>query len=229
MKEFNNIVNKFFSNNYVFTSIDIENDFYSFYLDAKNSGFDLINYDYIVKALNSSNLTEIYLNTIKEYNDELITQIGIHGMSHIIRTSLFLLIISVLERINEKDFKLLLESILYHDVGRVNDIDDEMHGFNSTKKISFLKEYYSQEDYNMICALITAHCLDDKLYTEVSKYYSIKDDKHFYKLLSIIKDSDALDRVRDYPYVDKKFLRTHSSKQLLSFAYEFYNSYEINK
>ena len=168
MKEFNNIVNKFFSNNYVFTSIDIENDFYSFYLDAKNSGFDLINYDYIVKTLNSSNLTEIYLNTIKEYNDELITQIGILGMSHIIRTSLFLLIISVLERINEKDFKLLLESILYHDVGRVNDIDDEMHGFNSTKKISFLKEYYSQEDYNMICALITAHCLDDKLYTEVS-------------------------------------------------------------
>ena len=81
----------------------------------------------------------------------------------------------------------------------------------------------------MICCLIVAHCLYDDEYINIANDFDIVDKKKLYKLLCIVKDADALDRVREYPYTDIKFLRTKYSKQLLKLSLEIYYNYELNK
>ena len=135
---------------------------------------------------------------------------------------------STIEKIKNHDFKIMLESILYHDIGRTNDIDDEFHGYNAINKLDFLKEKYNNTEYNIICAIITGHCIDDKHHNKVAEYFNVKNKSKNYKLLSLVKDADALDRVREYPYIDIKFLRNNTTKKLVPFAYEFFYNYENN-
>lgn len=225
MNDFNNITNKFIKGNWNFKTINKNTEYHNFYIKSKQDIDNIINYKYITELLNNAEITNTYFEILKSYNYKLIKQSDIHGISHIIRTSLFLLIISILEKINIEDFKILLESILYHDIGRINDIDDEYHGYNATKEIIFLKEKYNDNDYKMICSIITGHCIDDELYENVASYFNIKNTTKYLKLLSIIKDADALDRVREYPYIDIKYLRTNSAKKLVPFAYEFFYNY----
>jgi len=226
MNNIDKITNKFINGKWKFNKIDKNYEFYKEYIKILNK--ENINYSKITSDINKSKLTKYYIKIIESYNPNIIKQSDIHGISHVIRTSFFILILSTLENINIKDFKILVESILYHDIGRTNDIDDERHGYEATKKIDFLKDKYNENDYSLITSLITAHCIDDNLYQKVADYYKINDTKRFYKLLCILKDADALDRVREYPYVDIKFLRTNHSKELLPFAYELFYNYELN-
>ena len=226
MNKINKITNKFIKGKWKFNQIDKNYEFYKEY--KKINSNTNINYNNILNNINNSELTNYYIKIMNNYNPKIINQSDIHGLSHIIRTSIFILILSTFENINIDDFKIVLESILYHDIGRTNDIDDDNHGYEATKKITFLKEQYNEEEYSLISSLITAHWLDDELYVKIARYYNIKDTKRFHKLLCIIKDADALDRVREYPYVDIKFLRTNYSKKLLPFAYELFYNYEIN-
>ena len=162
MNEINKITNKFIKGNWKLKPIDKNYEFYKDYLKTKTK--DNLNYKTIIDTINNSDLTTHYINTINNYNDKIIKQSDIHGIAHVIRTSIFLLIISILEKTNIEDFQIILESILYHDIGRTNDIDDDRHGYEATKKIGFLKEKYNQNDFILISALITAHCIDDDLY-----------------------------------------------------------------
>lgn len=139
-----------------------------------------------------------------------------------------MLILSVLENMPLEDFKLALDSIIYHDIGRVNDIDDEMHGYNATKKLGFLENNYNIEDFNTIKFVIESHSLDDNKDYEILKKYDIIKENRALRILKIIKDADALDRVREYPYLNIKYLRTDSSKKLVSFSCELFNSYNVN-
>ena len=133
MNEFYFIINNFLNGNYIFRNIELDNNYY---LNSKTTlkklNINELSYNNIITKLNKSNLTKIYFELLKDYKYELIVNSDVHGLSHIIRTSILLLIISVFENINDYDFKLILESVLYHDIGRVNDIDDEQHGFNAT-------------------------------------------------------------------------------------------------
>lgn len=232
MDNFNYIVNKFFNSKYKFKTIKDSDEFALYYINTnkylEENNIIKLDYKTIVKKINESKHKEIYLKMIKDYKQELMFKSDIHGISHIIRTSIFLLILSVFEEISEEEFILALESILYHDVGRVNDIDDEKHGFNAINKIGFLKDKYSVEDYNYICAAITGHSIDDEKYEYVVDYFHIKDINKYLNLLNLVKDADALDRVREYPFIDIKYLRTSSAKRLVSFAYELYYNYISN-
>ena len=155
MNKINKITNKFIKGKWKFNPIDKNYEFYKEYIKI-NSNTN-INYNNILNNINNSELTNYYIKIMNNYNPKIINQSDIHGLSHIIRTSIFILILSTFENINIDDFKIVLESILYHDIGRTNDIDDDNHGYEATKKITFLKEQYNEEEYSLISSLITAH------------------------------------------------------------------------
>ena len=228
MKKLQYTTDKFINGNWIFKPIENHTKYYIYYTNSKELTYNTINYSDIINILNTSKLKTTYIEAIKNYNTDLIKQSNIHGLSHIIRTSIFLLIISTIEKIKNHDFKIMLESILYHDIGRTNDIDDEFHGYNAINKLDFLKEKYNNTEYNIICAIITGHCIDDKHHNKVAEYFNVKNKSKYYKLLSLVKDADALDRVREYPYIDIKFLRNNTTKKLVPFAYEFFYNYENN-
>lgn len=232
MPEFELIFNKFRNNKMVFNKIKEGTKYYNYYVLSKEElekeGYNQLSYSDIIKIIQSSNLSKYYCNHIKQINEKLIVDSDVHGVSHIVRASIYVLILSILENMSLEDFKLTLDSILYHDIGRVNDIDDEMHGYNATKKLGFLENNYNIEDFNTIKFVIESHSLDDNKDYEILKKYDIIKENRALRILKIIKDADALDRVREYPYLNIKYLRTDSSKKLVSFSCELLNSYNVN-
>lgn len=224
------IINKFLNGDFIFKNIDNTNERFKKYqesLDYINKNNILkLDYSKILEIISNSPLKDEFIRIISNFKSELLVFGNIHGIDHVIRTSIFILVISICEELTIKEFKIVLESILYHDIGRVNDIDDDIHGYNSSLKVDFLNEIYNQEDFDFIRALITGHSLDDDKYIEVANKYNLTDKEKFYKLLSIVKDADSLDRVREYPYIDVKYLRTKTSKELLCFAYELFYNYK---
>lgn len=229
MDDFYYFIDKFMNKEYEFKDLDNKGEYYQSYIGELNKvNVKQLNYDEIVNLINNSKLKDTYLSKLKDFHYDLVYNSHIHGMSHIIRCSIYLLIICILENISNDEFKILIDCILYHDVGRINDIDDDIHGYRSTTKIEFLKSIYDTIDYNLICSVIEAHCLDDDVYGDIASKYNVIDVYRGIRYLSIIKDTDALDRVREYPYIDVSFLRTNSSKQLIDLTYKLFDSYNIN-
>ena len=89
---------------------------------------------------------------------------------------------------------------------------------------------YTDNDRRILQAIVEAHEGKDKNMSKICKKYKIKDEDLNYtiKLMTILKDADALDRVRldlNMGIVMKtdlnpKYLRTNTSKQLLDAAYK---------
>lgn len=232
MSELEIIFNKLKNRRIVINEITEGFTYYNYYILSKEKlekeGYNQLSYSEIIDIIQSSTLSKYYYNHIKQINEKLIVDSDVHGISHMVRTSIYVLILSVLENMSLEDFKLTLDSIIYHDIGRVNDIDDEMHGYNATKKLGFLENNYNIEDFNTIKFVIESHSLDDNKDYEILKKYDIIKENRALRILKIIKDADALDRVREYPYLNVKYLRTDSSKKLVSFSCELFNSYNVN-
>ena len=190
-------------------------------------GYVELKYNDIIEYTKESEYVSCYKKFINKINYSLLLKSDVHGLPHIIRSSIYTLIICAYEKIKLEDFKIALECIFYHDIGRINDIDDDYHGYNATKKLLFLDEKYDNNIVNIIKFVITCHCLEDETYSEVLNYYQIGNKELALKILNIIKDADALDRVREYPYLDIKYLRTETSKKLVDFAYIFYQNFKF--
>ena len=110
---------------------------------------------------------------------------------------------------------------MIHDMGRVNDRVDPSHGENSTlnylpKYSELFKKYGAAEsDLDEIAEAVTMH----SLYTE----------KNTNETLKILKDADALDRVRLHPHKpDPAFLRYPFTMSLVPKAAELLRFTEEN-
>ncbi len=86
------------------------------------------------------------------------------------------------------------------------------------------------EDRNILQAIVEAHEGKDKNMEKICEKYKISQENKEYtmKLMTIIKDADALDRVRlDHnstfrmeTNLDPRYLRNDSAKQLLNASYQ---------
>ena len=222
----NNFIEKVINNQFIIKEITKDSSLYDYYKRIKNYSINFIDYHTFLEYINQSYLKDTYMYLMNNFNKEIIINSDIHGLGHIYRTSLYIFMISTIEKISVSDFKLLIESVLYHDIGRINDIDDEEHGFNAVKKLEFLKDKYKEEEYNLICFMIASHCLDDDVADKILDIYHIKEVDKAMKLLFLLKDADALDRVREYPYCDINYLRYDSSKRLLLLACDLFHCYD---
>ena len=228
MNEVISLVNSIIVNKYIYNKIDSDNDLYDYFCCVKNNISNSYDIDDILDLINNSPLLDKYLDLLSNFKTEYIYKSDVHGLSHVIRCSIYVLIISTLENLTLEEFEIAIQSIFYHDIGRVNDLNDDQHGFNAVKKINFLNHCYDKNIVDLISVVIACHCLDDNEFYKVADLYKIKDKESAFKILCIIKDADALDRVREYAYCDEKFLRFDFSKELLLYACLFYNSYDYN-
>jgi HD superfamily phosphodiesterase len=149
---------------------------------------------------------------------------GIHGITHSYRVAVIaLIILFFMGNRSERDALLLLFVAKYHDIGRLNNGKCEIHGYRSWNKIETLdlmREFpveFSQYERQIIKMIIENHCLDDAMAIVSLKRYFVKDENALLFLFSILKDADALDRVR-FNGLQEKFLRNHISKELITTA-----------
>lgn len=115
----------------------------------------------------------------------------------------------------KKESHQLCDAILYHDIGRTNDDVDDSHGAKSRDIY-----YDAASDRNPATAfLIEYHCLDDRKALADLKASNIRDKERVWLLYTILKDADALDRVRfGMRAVGPKYFRNEITHKLLPTA-----------
>lgn len=142
-----------------------------------------------------------------------------HGKLHTARV-LFLALTIIQagkSRLNRAELSQLTNAIVFHDIGRKNDRVDDGHG-KASREV-YEKNAGSSAD-PAVCFLIEYHCLDDKLAEEYLKSTdTIRARKRTWLLYQILKDADALDRVRFGIYdLDVNQLRLPISHKLVPLA-----------
>lgn len=145
-----------------------------------------------------------------------------HNINHIIKVLLFAILLSKMKNLSNSNKEVLMESIKYHDVSRTNDSMDRFHGTNSAT--FYLKKYGSSVKKRVVAFIIEYHEMIDDigLIKTLLKKYNLQYSEKLVFLANILKDADALDRLRfSNPYVtlNPNYLRIDSSKVILQFAY----------
>lgn len=141
---------------------------------------------------------------------------GIHGIGHAKRVLFLCLTLSFLNNLDESDKQILADASLFHDIGRVNDEDCELHGYFSFKKIieSRLVRNSNPMDTEVLKYVVENHCTPDKNAFRRVNNCNIANKVKAVRLLKLFKDADALDRVRTND-LDMNYLRFTHSKLLL--------------
>lgn len=197
-----------------------------------------------LKNFTTSDIGKFFRQKFKQINKVPIIKNGIHGISHNNRVAILSMMIAQKEGILENDFDnkikdILISAAYYHDIGRKKGIiidNTGKHSKNSARKIGKMDltkldgRLYSPKDKKILQAVIEAHEGKDKDMVKVCKKYKIEESDIPYtiQLMTILKDADALDRVRldsNSPMrmktnLNPKYLRTNTSKQLLNASYQ---------
>ncbi len=143
---------------------------------------------------------------------------GDHDATHMYRVTFLALYIAFL-RGNEKE---IVDPIKYaaalHDIERTNDNEDTVHGFKSVKKARTLySKIYSNE---LVQFIMGYHAKDDSDYFEyITKNVPENEKEIYFECIKIMKDADALDRVRfGVKDLDMNYLRTEEAKVMTLIA-----------
>ncbi len=151
---------------------------------------------------------------------------GIHGLGHMKRVLFLNLILAYLENLNLKDMNILVNCSLLHDIGRINNHGDAVHGkfsYEKAVKNNLLEDIPKDEDSQITKFVITTHCIDDGLIlSKINDCKGIEDKERALKLLKIFKDADGLDRVR-FGGLDERYLRTKHAPELVLIAERLLN------
>ena len=106
----------------------------------------------------------------------------------------------------EPDAQLVLTAALWHDIGRTNDDDDPRHGAESAARAVELglPSALAPADADTVLFAIVRHCLSDELAAEEARRWRearrLAEPERALRILWLLKDADALDRVRLQPW-----------------------------
>lgn len=194
----------------------------------------------IIHLLNKDSSMERFLSEIDSINKDVLYQSQTHGYFHNERVLFFSFLISRFKNMDEISTKILFDAAKYHDIGRIDDDEDQIHGYNSAKKIDELLKndpfYEEGENLKILKAAISLHSLDDSFMEKVIKFYGIEDEKRALEISEVLKDADGLDRVRlsmryNFSSLDPSYLRNEESKKLIKISHQLnglYDAYFMN-
>lgn len=143
---------------------------------------------------------------------------GLHALDHAYRVLRLVQRLSALEGRTLAQCRVLEFCAIFHDIGRVHDGRDPMHGALSVEKLR-RNDFFGLEEFDtpLVHYIITNHCITDSVaYGNVADY-AVADREEAVVLLKTFKDADNLDRVR-LGDLDARYLRHESSKGLLGLA-----------
>ena len=174
---------------------------------------------------------------------EVLYKWDLHGSEHSDKVSLFVFLLAEKYGVNDVELQILLDAAAYHDIGRISDAEDNLHGYTSALAIDKVinDEIYNKEPKNLgyLKALCDAHSVPDNRALSIFQnycddYQQEKMDYHvFEKMLKILKDADGLDRTRFgdnlKASLQANYLRLEYSKELIDFAYELNEKFRIKK
>ena len=192
----------------------------------KNQNEDFAN---IIDLVISSDKFHIFEEMMEDIREEYFVKDTIHGISHNERVAFLVMAIGIHEGLSETELKIVIKAALYHDIGRTI-AKGRAHGIESAKIINEYKEElangFNDEELNLLNFLCCIHSNPDEEMDAFAKQYNM-DLNIAKKLMNVLKDADALDRVRlsRFGKLDESFLRLDYSKILISISNDLLNFY----
>jgi HD superfamily phosphodiesterase len=188
----------------------------------------------ILTYFKKNNLFQELIDNVKDIKTEYLYKSYRHGINHNLRVLFFTIYLANILKLSKEDTQLMLTAAKYHDIGRNDDVVDNYHGQRSANKI---KEIISNDDCDipLLQGIIELHSIDDNNFDLIVSKYKIKDIEKFRLLYSILKDADALDRVRlsygeeDRSSLNPNMLRLEASRNLIKAAHQLNEYFEKNK
>lgn len=121
---------------------------------------------------------------------------GLHGIGHTLRVWLHADALARDLTLPQWECEAVRLAALWHDIGRTDDSADYFHGAKSAGKVVGLGLHESVEPIVLEHALfaVTWHCGDEQRAAGAARWTS--DAESAVRILSVLKDADALDRVR---------------------------------
>ncbi len=175
------------------------------------------------------------VDIITNINASVLYNSKIHGIYHSQKVFLFSYLIAKHENLNNEERQIIFDAALYHDIGRINDFEDTLHGYCSALRIDKIAThpiYKNEENLKILKAIVDGHSVVDDKKDRFIEDYEVTNVERYYKLYNILKDADALDRKRffesSYAHLDERYLRLDYSKKLIKLSEEI-NSYYKNK
>ncbi len=156
--------------------------------------------------------------------------LGDHDVTHTQRVLLnAAMIMNLRKELSERERKIILTSIIYHDSGRIHDFEDKCHGERAVQNFTDELDEFSDDEQDLIKFLIIQHCKSgSENEMAIASLNKTEEEKERYRIfLNYVKDADKLDRVR-FPEVipmlsdslDPEMLYFDESKRLIKFACE---------
>lgn len=195
--------------------------------------FDLDIVEKIPAKLGIQNISKFdyYEDALKLYNKglsrfimpEKLFSSSMHGLLHCKRVLFASCILASHYSLSIRDSNILSFCAMLHDIGRDNDDEDNIHGIKSW---DFIKNIYihnslNEADREISRFIIENHCIDDEKAIKNICNYKIRNKKRAINLLKLLKDADALDRVRyGDDALDINYLRFDMSKSLVKLSKE---------
>ena len=143
------------------------------YYSSYNKKF--ISHTFFTDAIKNSSFP-IFLYHVNNLNDKILYHSQVHGVKHILNVTFFSFLIACNENMSANDMGILLETALYHDIGRNDDMEDSDHGHRGAKKILM---HISDNKMDMIIpAVIHAHSLLDEEAYQIFRQYNIEKSQY---------------------------------------------------
>lgn len=174
----------------------------------------------------SSNYFDTLRKAYEDLNEDILFVSNIHGKDHIERVIFFAVLLSYAYELDDTDTNILVNAASLHDTRRVNDGWDIEHGKRAAIDSIGYANGVDDSDKAILQGVIACHSCDDKLMEDTMKEF-VEDESDMNRALRLakfFKDADGLDRVR-INHLDPAYLRNSYSKDLVDFAYEFYDKF----
>lgn len=148
-----------------------------------------------------------------------------HDSSHIERCCIYASILANSLYPNDQEIlNLSIMAAAFHDSGRIGERDEKHGDYSAAIVRSLLTDKdISKDNINIICASVDFHdevSPFEELLPSFTKKYHLKDIIKYEKIAKILKDADALDRLRfiGVGTLDVKYLNFEISKNLIKLA-----------
>ena len=176
----------------------------------------------VKEAMNSPRY-KIFYEVLLRLDESILYKSYIHGVKHIERVCFMALILSNKLDLSEDDTKILLTACAYHDIGRKNEFVDAEHGRRAAEKLDRYVDC-DGDDLRILKAAIEAHSISDARMSEIIDKYDVDNVERALQITRVLKDADALDRVRIHD-LNTKYLRFEASLELVDFAHDLFSVY----
>ncbi len=192
-------------------------------------GVNQVELNDVIAKMKQENLMDRFHEEIVDLNKKGLYNFNFaeHNQDHAERVLFYAMYLGNLLGMEAKNYDVLVEAAKFHDIGR--GISKDNHALASAMQMdAVLQNKYETNDLSLIKAAIELHEMNYEnnlnVFWNICQKYNIDNNQvnDLYQVANVLKDADALDRIRFPGNLKQEYLRTNEAKSMIKAVNEFH-------